>query len=31
MIEAKNLTLHYGGSQILHGIDLWRAPERSPA
>ena len=22
MIEAKNLTLHYGGSQILHGIDL---------
>ena len=22
MLEAKNLTLHYGGSQILHGIDL---------
>ena len=22
MLDAKNLTLHYGGSQILHGIDL---------
>ena len=22
MLEAKGLTLHYGGSQILHGIDL---------
>ncbi|WP_295045212.1 urea ABC transporter ATP-binding subunit UrtE [uncultured Paracoccus sp.] len=22
MLEAKNLTLHYGGSQILHGIDI---------
>lgn len=26
MIEAKNLTLHYGGSQILHGIDLVARP-----
>ncbi|TNH39568.1 urea ABC transporter ATP-binding subunit UrtE [Paracoccus haeundaensis] len=26
MIEAKNLTLHYGGSQILHGIDLLARP-----
>lgn len=26
MIEAKNLTLHYGGSQILHGIDLVACP-----
>ena len=26
MIEAKNLTLHYGGSQILHGIDIAARP-----
>ena len=26
MIEAKNLTLHHGGSQILHGIDLVARP-----
>lgn len=26
MIEAKNLTLHYGGSQILYGIDLVARP-----
>ena len=26
MIEAKNLTLHSGGSQILHGIDLVARP-----
>ena len=26
MIEAKNLTLHYGGSQILHGIDIVARP-----
>ena len=22
MLETKNLTLHYGGSQILYGIDM---------
>ncbi|MCZ0960102.1 urea ABC transporter ATP-binding subunit UrtE [Paracoccus benzoatiresistens] len=26
MLEAKNLTLHYGGSQILHGIDIAARP-----
>ncbi|MCG6110665.1 MAG: urea ABC transporter ATP-binding subunit UrtE [Paracoccus sp.] len=26
MLDAKNLTLHYGGSQILHGIDLVARP-----
>lgn len=26
MLEAKGLTLHYGGSQILHGIDLTARP-----
>lgn len=26
MLEAKNLTLHYGGSQILHGIDISARP-----
>jgi urea transport system ATP-binding protein len=26
MIETKGLTLHYGGSQILHGIDMVAAP-----
>lgn len=28
MLEAKNLTLHYGGSQILHGIDVAVRPGR---
>lgn len=26
MIEAENVTLHYGGSQILHGVSLSAAP-----
>ena len=26
MLEATNLTLHYGGSQILHGIDITARP-----
>ena len=26
MLEATNLTLHYGGSQILHGIDIAARP-----
>jgi urea transport system ATP-binding protein len=26
MLTAKNLTLHYGGSQILHGIDIEARP-----
>ena len=26
MLEATNLTLHYGGSQILHGIDISARP-----
>ena len=26
MLEATNLTLHYGGSQILHGIDINARP-----
>ncbi|REF68785.1 urea ABC transporter ATP-binding subunit UrtE [Paracoccus versutus] len=26
MLEARNLTLHYGGSQILHGIDIDARP-----
>ncbi|WP_304615528.1 urea ABC transporter ATP-binding subunit UrtE [Paracoccus sp. (in: a-proteobacteria)] len=26
MLEATNLTLHYGGSQILHGIDIIARP-----
>ena len=26
MLNAKNLTLHYGGSQILHGIDISARP-----
>lgn len=26
MLDAKNLTLHYGGSQILHGIDIAARP-----
>lgn len=28
MLEARNLTLHYGGSQILHGIDIDARPGR---
>ncbi|MBU2956404.1 urea ABC transporter ATP-binding subunit UrtE [Paracoccus sp. 1_MG-2023] len=28
MLNAKNLTLHYGGSQILHGIDIEATPGR---
>ncbi|WP_022707234.1 MULTISPECIES: urea ABC transporter ATP-binding subunit UrtE [Paracoccus] len=28
MLNAKNLTLHYGGSQILHGIDIAATPGR---
>ena len=26
MIEAENVTLHYGGSQVLHGVSLAAAP-----
>ncbi|SDL40580.1 urea ABC transporter ATP-binding subunit UrtE [Paracoccus chinensis] len=26
MIEAENITLHYGGSQILHGVSIGAAP-----
>ena len=26
MIEAENITLHYGGSQILHGVSISAAP-----
>ncbi|MEF9601161.1 urea ABC transporter ATP-binding subunit UrtE [Paracoccus sp. PXZ] len=28
MLEARNLTLHYGGSQVLHGIDIDARPGR---
>lgn len=28
MIEAENVTLHYGGSQILHGVSLTAEPGR---
>ncbi len=28
MLEAKNIDLHYGGSQILHGIDITAEPGR---
>ena len=28
MIEAENVTLHYGGSQILHGVSLMAEPGR---
>ena len=28
MLEARNLTLHHGGSQILHGIDIDARPGR---
>ncbi|MBT8476147.1 MAG: ATP-binding cassette domain-containing protein, partial [Alphaproteobacteria bacterium] len=28
MLEAKNITLHYGGSRILHGIDISAQPGR---
>ncbi|NHF74235.1 urea ABC transporter ATP-binding subunit UrtE [Paracoccus xiamenensis] len=28
MIEAENVTLHYGGSQILHGVSLLAEPGR---
>ena len=26
MIEAENVTLHYGGSQVLHGVSLTAEP-----
>ena len=28
MLEAKNVVLHYGGSQILHGVNLVAEPGR---
>jgi ABC-type branched-subunit amino acid transport system ATPase component len=31
MLETRDLTLHYGGSQILNGVSMRAEPAKSPA